>query len=717
MGDTERLRKRLLFLAITALGISSIITQLTVIREFLSVFNGNELVFGIILANWLLLTGMGSYLGKYIEKIKQKLTFLVICQLAIAFLPFFHIYLIRALRNVLFVPGLMISLVDIIFYSFVLLLPYCVVSGFLLVLYVYTYSTRRDAAQIGKVYFLDNIGDIIGGFLFSFILIYFLNPFQMAFFIMLLNLAAAIMISSFIRRRFLGVFVVLLLIVLTIFFLTVDLNTLSTKKLFKDQELVYQRSSPYGNVVVTRTRNQFNFFENGVPLFTTENVMSNEEVVHYAMVQADNPKSVLLVSGGVAGTIGEIAKYNVERIDYVELDPLIISLGKRYTTNLDNEKLNIVTMDGRLFAKQTNNKYDVVIVDLPDPTTAQLNRFYTIEFFEDVKRILNDKGIVSMSLSSSANYMSDEEKKLNSALYRTLKAIFSNVVVIPGDKNFYIASDKELSYKIAQMIESKDIKTKYVNSYYLKGKITRDRVDYVLGAVKEEVPLNRDFKPVSYYYQLLFWISHFNLNLSWVLIVLVVFLVTLLIRIKPIPFAILTTGFAGASLEFIIIIGFQILYGYVYHKIGVIITLFMLGLALGAFFMNSVLDKRTRRDLAKIEFTIAAYSVLLPVILIALSSVRNKLFVFLSAQIIFPVVVLVIAFLVGAEFPLASKLYFKKVEHTAGVLYSSDLLGACVGALLVSALLVPLLGIVKVCVLIGLLNVVSGVVVLKSGAG
>ena len=66
-------REKLLFFSITALGISSIITQIILIREFLSVFSGNELVFGIILANWLLLTGIGAYIGKYSDQIKEKI--------------------------------------------------------------------------------------------------------------------------------------------------------------------------------------------------------------------------------------------------------------------------------------------------------------------------------------------------------------------------------------------------------------------------------------------------------------------------------------------------------------------------------------------------------------------------------------------------------------------------------------------------------------------
>lgn len=46
--------------ALFALGFSAVITQLTLMRELLCVYSGNELVVGVVLGNWLLLTGLGA---------------------------------------------------------------------------------------------------------------------------------------------------------------------------------------------------------------------------------------------------------------------------------------------------------------------------------------------------------------------------------------------------------------------------------------------------------------------------------------------------------------------------------------------------------------------------------------------------------------------------------------------------------------------------------
>jgi spermidine synthase len=701
-------REKLLFYSITALGISSIITQIVLMREFLSVFYGNELILGIILANWLLLTGIGAYIGKFSSKIKAKIRFIIISQVLVAFLPFLSIFLIRALKNIIFPVGSLVSIVQIFVSSFILLLPYCLISGFLLVMFCCVFSLKEDPKSIGKVYFIDNIGDILGGFLFSFVLIYLLNPFQMIFFIMFINLLAALLLSIFIRRNLLRN-ILIFLIIFSFLFEVIDFNKISTELQYKNQELVFQKNSPYGELVITKTQNQLNFFENGIPLFSTENTVANEETVHYAMVQHSNPKDILLISGGAAGTTNEILKYNISGIDYVELDPLVIKLGREYTNNLENEKINIINKDARLFVKETENKYDIVIIDLPDPSTAQINRFYTIEFFSELKKKLNEDAIVSLSLISTKNYISKEARQLNSVLYNTLKETFDNVIIIPGDRNFFIASDSGLTYDISKKIEEKNITNKYVNEHYLKGELTNERIDYVLDSIDKKVNVNKDFTPITYYYHLLYWLSHFKSNYLIFLSIIFVLTMFFLIRIKPISFAIFTTGFAASSLEIVLLISFQIIYGYVYHMIGLVITMFMLGLAIGSFYMNKKLEKKDVNSFIKIEFLIVIYSILLPFILILLSKTKESSF---ANQFVFSVITLIIAIIVGMEFPLASKLQFRKISETAAQLYNADLIGACIGALLVSALLIPLIGLINVCIMVGILNLISGLVII-----
>ena len=180
----------------------------------------------------------------------------------------------------------------------------------------------------------------------------------------------------------------------------------------------------------------------------------------------------------------------------------------------------------------------------------------------------------------------------------------------------------------------------------------------------------------------------------------------------PLMISVATTGFAGMAFDMVLILAFQSLYGYVYHRLGLLITAFMAGLTTGGVIMAWMMP-RIRRDirlLAGIELSIALYSILVPAtltllhldILRALAShmVQATLFTFSSIS----------GFLVGLEFPLANKIYLKGergLGHVAGTLYASDLLGSWAGALAVSAVLIPVLGIVRTCLLISVMKGIS----------
>ena len=202
------------------------------------------------------------------------------------------------------------------------------------------------------------------------------------------------------------------------------------------------------------------------------------------------------------------------------------------------------------------------------------------------------------------------------------------------------------------------------------------------------------------------------------LVILAAIFVYVITRLNPVTFAIFTTGFAAASLEIVILIAFQIMHGYAYSKIGIIITAFMIGLAVGAYFMNKSLARLGKKQLVILEFLMVLFSLALPIIIILINRANNNTLLALSDHIIFPLLTIIIGILVGAEFPLAAKLFFKNNKkksetgkaETAASLYSADLIGAFIGAVIVSSLLIPLLGIINVCLIIAGLNLLSGFV-------
>ena len=703
----------MLFLSVCALGVSSILTQLTLMREFLVAFGGNEMIYGIILGAWLGLVGIGSYFGRTTSKLRNPLRALLAAQVAVAVIPIASVFAIRALRDVVFVRGAAVGVTASAASCFVVLAPYCLITGYMLVLSCRILTSDKTAAGIGRVYFLDSIGEIVGGVLFSFAFIHLLGHFEILYVSAALNLLLACCVGRMLRCGLPGWGIIAVGAAAISGPWACGLAEVSVQMQYSGRNVVFRGNSPYGSLVVSESSGQYDFIHNGLPLLSTHNVMNAEESVHYAMAQRPEAKRVLLISGGVAGSAREILKYGSARVDYVELDPLVLNVSKRFLpAALGDPRIRTFNTDGRIFVRQASGEYDVVIVNVPDPSTSQLNRFYTAEFFAQVKQALEPGGVICISMGQYRNYLSKELSQLIGTAHRTLSEVFGQVLIVPAGRTFLLASDGELSMNIAQRIESAGVSNKYVNADYLDGILTDQRIEDVQRAISPDAQVNRDLHPIGYYHHLRYWLSQFELRTGVFEAVLVIILVVYAIRLRPVPLAIFTTGFSAASLEVVLLLGFQILQGSLYHSIGLIVTMFMLGLSLGSLVMNRTLNRWSPKGLTWLEFALATTAICLPITLTLLARIANPDLMTICSQVTVPAATLLLGMLAGMEFPLAGKASSASLEHTASRLYTADLVGASIGALLVSTLLIPLIGVIGVCVMVAALKIACGTVIL-----
>jgi spermidine synthase len=363
----------------------------------------------------------------------------------------------------------------------------------------------------------------------------------------------------------------------------------------------------------------------------------------------------------------------------------------------------------------------VIILDLPAPATAQLNRFYTAEFLAEAKQALAPDGVVSFSLGRYENYVSRDLARLLASAQRTVRTSFKNTLVIPGGRVFFLASDGPLFPDIAARLEQHQIRTRLVNRHYLDAMLAPDRMADLARAVAEPAALNRDFSPVLYFYHLRHWMSQFNLRFGPLQAVLLLLLGFYLVRLRRGALVLFASGFAASALETVLLLAFQVLCGSVYHQVGLIVTVFMLGLAVGAWRANrtvvrgapdgpplrpSVFGLRPPALLRLLAVAIAGYALCLPLILPALSRLGGTAVELLAIKTAIGALTFLLAALVGIQFPLANQI---EAAAPAGLsrLYTADFVGASLGALLACTLLIPLLGIPGVCLLTAALNVLA----------
>ncbi len=700
-------------LPLFVLGFTAILSQIVLLREFLLVFGGNELVCGLVLANWMILTGTGAYIGRITRKTGFARNFIFYALMLLGLIPPVTVFLINNFKNVVFEPGIAIGLFQILYSTLIILMPFCLLSGFLFTWLATKLSASVKANLIEKAYAFESIGSIIGGGLFSFVLVYFLTTYQVLGILLLVNILTGLMLAFRLGFNLYKVVLLVLSLALVIVFFITDFDSFSKKALFRNQELIFLKDTPYGNLAITSSGDQKNFYENNILLFNTYNTIANEEAVHYAMVQHRDPKSVLLISGGISGITDEILKYNVVKIDYIELNPWIFRIGKQYTESLEDKRINPIETDARLYLKKSSDKYDIVLINLPEPSTAQINRYYTIEFFRLLKKRLNRDAIVSLGLPSTVNYISKEAARVNSVIYTTIKQVFREILIIPGEKNFCIISDSPLNINIGKLIEDKGIENVYVNRYYIDDDLLRQRSNYILMNISPDVKINKDFRPVSYLNHLLFWISQFNINLNVFLVIsiIILFAVALLIsRLNPVNLGMFAAGFTASSVEVLLIISFQIIYGYVYQTLGIIITIFMAGLATGALLRKKFFPIPKNRHYYILQFSLAIYSIVLPFIIVfteSLSTFPNLV------HIIFFVLTFVISLIVGFLFAIATLIQKQAISEISAKVYSIDLIGAALGALIISIMLIPLIGIVYTGIILGILNLLCALVTIS----
>jgi len=225
-----------------------------------------------------------------------------------------------------------------------------------------------------------------------------------------------------------------------------------------------------------------------------------------------------------------------------------------------------------------------------------------------------------------------------------------------------------------------------------------------MNSIQENTGLNKDFTPQAYLKQITLWLSHFHINLWVIWIPLFILIPILIIRWNPIQVGMFTCGFSASAIELLLLITFQIVYGYVYHVAGILITLFMAGLAIGPIIQKRYVRSPNLGHFIILQSIIGMFPLLL---MFSLTLIRSIHPASGFIHFLFLILMLIISILTGIFFAFASKLQKGKIPEIASGIYSSDLIGSAVGALLFAALLFPLLGLRNLLLLICCLNLFS----------
>jgi len=757
--------RRTVYGAVLAVGFGGLVAQVVVLREMVVTFYGNELSIGVMLAAWLLWTGLGSLaMGRLARRLERPGLWLAAGVLAAAVLLVATVGAARGLGLLLVLGGetrgalrpfpLMLGA------SLALLAPLCMVNGCLFPLgcRVAAEADRGESGAVGRVYLAEAAGAAAGGACFSFVLVHWVHPLTLAVALGAGWCAAAAALAATRWPRAAAKALAGLAaggLALAVAALALGLPRTLASRLdeayWHPLTLVSTADSRYGRVAVVRQPQQSpqrSLYANGTLAFSYPDPPAAEALVHLPMLQHPSPRRVLLLGGGLGGAVDEVLKHpSVERVTCVELDPLVVESVRGHFAPgawrvLGDPRVELVLGDGRAFLKRAEGAFDVVLNAQAPPTTAQLNRYYTRECFREVARVLEPGAVFAFRAAGGHNYIPDENRRLLASLHRSLTAVMPHVVVFPGATCTFLASNREglLGYRLdvlARRMAERGLATSAVDPLVWEASLVGGRLDELHEALATPASANRDLAPRCYYYEAQRWSAEQRARrpdgrpspldlgrlLAWLdrrpAVAAVVLLAVVAVVSAAVPcaqrrwrdaalgFAVASSGVIEMALEFVVLLAFQVAYGYVYQYVGVLIASFMVGLTLGAWGAGrwARRGQATWRRMRWVQGCMCVYPLLLLAFLTLTVGLRGGVAPWV-AGLSFTAMAFVAGAVGGLQFPLAASLH-SRGGGSAGSLYAADLFGACLGAVAVSSVLVPTFGMVWVCVLLSALGGVA----------
>ncbi|MDY7000196.1 MAG: hypothetical protein SVS15_00255 [Thermodesulfobacteriota bacterium] len=722
------------FMAAFGAGLAATVGQVVVLRELLVLFSGFELAAGVVLASWLFWTAVGSgCAGRLLKHRVPTLEALALTLVPLALMFPATLILVRAAHPLWGIGlGEFPTFLQMLGVCFVCVAPLCLMSGYVFSA-TWAAAAGTDNAKPIKVYLAEGMGAAVGGLVLYFILFPLLSMLLATLAVSAFLLAlAGVLVFFGPARGGTGAKILFFMAAGTMAALCFFASGLEkkTRTWQWGPDVLTVLDTPYQNLAATRTEGRITVFAGGVWHFTQNDPATAEHAVHLALLQQHKPRDVLLVGGNPYGMGREILKHpSVQSLDFVDQDPGLVDLARRLLPDAavaNDPRLTLFHEDAALFVRSARKKYDVVLMNLGDPVSAQGNRFFTREFFGRIQGILKPAGLFSFAAASSPDALGPLQVRHLRTVYATLKSAFGFVAAYPGEQARFFASNAPGLFvrepeTLIQRIQARNLDLTYVREYYLFDFLSPFRLDALDGVLKAETqppaPVNQDFEPACYLNSLLLWglqlDSGLKTGLLWLsnasplgfwafaagVSLLIAFLFGKRRTFRPAVMAgVFVVGGAGIALEIVLFLSFQILAGNLYSQLALIIAAFMAGLALGAGLgtRDSSSNPDPRRALSRLilvqALVCASLAGIMPLLYLLNTLEFQSVF---CLSLIFSGLGLLFGTLGGLQFALAVKALAGLKVPDAGMgggLYAVDLLGSMLFSLLVSLVLIPIFG-------------------------
>jgi len=404
-NDPGRTRGAVLLASVFAVAVAGLVYELIAGTLSTYLLGGSVTVFSIVIGLFLSAMGLGAWLAQFVREELAR-TF-VVAEIALAVLGGTSALLLFA-AFAWMGEGYPVVLGAV-----------CLGAGALvgleIPLLLRIVEQRTDVrVAVSQVLAVDYVGALVGSVAFPLLLLPWLGLVRASAFVGLLNLAVAAValgvLQRDIRRRTpLAVATGLAGVGLAAVLWTGgDATTWLEDQLYEDS-VVMAEDTAYQRMVVTRWRDDVRLYLDGHLQFSSKDEYRyHEALVHPAMLSVPRPERVLLLGGGDGLGAQRVLQHpGVRHVDLVDLDPAVTqrfrdhpALAALNDRALHDPRVSVHHEDAVAFLDRTEQTWDVIIMDLPDPHDAGLARLYSEPTFRLALRRLHADGALATQATS-----------------------------------------------------------------------------------------------------------------------------------------------------------------------------------------------------------------------------------------------------------------------------------------------------------------------------
>jgi spermidine synthase len=329
--------------------------------------------------------------------------------------------------------------------------------------------------SVADVLSFDYVGALIASIAFPLFVLPHMGMMHASFFYGLLNMVIVFMnlsiFSGIIRKEkmFIALSALATLILSVGLFQSNRLVSFFEARLY-DDEVVLTKNTKYQRIVLSRYKDDVRLFLDGNLQFSSwDEYRYHECLVHPAMSLAARKDEVAILGGGDGLAAREVLKYpGVKRVTLVDIDADMVELCRTNAFikelnggSLEAPRMNVVIQDAFTYMENSRERFDVIIVDLPDPNNESLSKLYTKSFYLILKNHLSRGGMIAVQ--STSPYFAREAYW---CIVRTVESAglevmpYHTYVPSMGDWGFTLAS----SGKIDPSRIDVDVPTRFLNS-------------------------------------------------------------------------------------------------------------------------------------------------------------------------------------------------------------------------------------------------------------